>query len=150
MERRGPKSRERGVGFLGRGQPAPQWGPGRSPATEGFYIHINIPHINSWGCQIPCIPPLPTPVHMLEGDLLQQTKSDPFLQEGRWNTIRHTREEQISGEFLSLASICQNNVSTLADPITVGEPLSATLAELGYESRASQIKPLYSRHYFRV
>jgi len=26
-------------------------------------IHINIPHINSWGVKSPCIPPLLTPVH---------------------------------------------------------------------------------------
>ena len=30
--------------------------------SGGGDIHINIPHINSWGCQILCISPLPTPV----------------------------------------------------------------------------------------
>ena len=32
----------------------------------GGYTYQYPLHINSWGCQIPCIPPLPTPVNNLQ------------------------------------------------------------------------------------
>ena len=41
----------------------------------GYTIHINIPDINSWGCQIPCMPPLPTPVIVRQ----RLTLTDGFL-----------------------------------------------------------------------